>query len=275
MTHNRLFKFEVRKLAEQYGLSYTESKKRLQEILDASPDRRQVVPMPEPTIPMLLNDGKVHLGSGLEKIDPLDNFNTPKQSIVWDPSREAHIQVRGATGSGKTVLAGALVGALQDSWTIRPVDSSRVEWDNSAHTLDEALEVADFALDTIAARYSKRKDAEAHEATDETERPILLVLDGLLSFDTSDPKYDECIMKFEEILAKGRSAGVHVLELTQSQSAFSAGLDRNFAVTISMLNPRKAALHSLLWERGLALVSRYGNDTEAIRVASRRTLEFS
>lgn len=269
MTQDRLFKLQVRRLAELNGLSYTEAKKQLRSILNAQFMFTPGLTLPSPTAPKLLDNARIFLGSGLSKDSELDKFVKREHRVIWIPAVEPHILLTGYTGSGKTVFANSLVETLNDSWTVLPIDASRVEWKNGAHSFTEALEVIDFALDTMNARYSQllAEDRHSIDSTDQDNNRILIVLDGMATFDSSDSRFNECIEKLSQILRMGRAAGVHILEVAQSRSVFSHAQQHNFALNISMLNKSEAESRGIEWSRGIALLARFGFEDAVFQVA--------
>lgn len=182
---------------------------------------------------------------------------------VWNPSKDPHLAIVGATGSGKTVVAhGVIQQMAQAGWRVWLIDGKRVEftgydnWPNVellAHSVDHQVRVLKSAYDTLNARYDliNKNAGNVEELT-----PIFLVIDELSALvefvserysgvrDTTMPIVPQTLKWIADIARFGRAVKVHLVATLQrpDPSIFGGEMWGNFA-RVSMGNlPRDGSM---------------------------------
>lgn len=154
--------------------------------------------------------------------------------VSWDPIKDSNLGIFGYTGSGKTVLAESILfQALnnQDVWDIYCWDPTKVEYkhvknklnnsENYAQNLSEVIAIMQQINQKMNDRYSSmEKEGISSLAFDyPDQKRILFFIDEVAIFhDDNFLSYSETLYHFNNILRKGRAAGIYFVFTSQNPS---------------------------------------------------------
>ena len=190
-----------------------------------------------------------------------------EQSI--DLAKEGpHLVIVGPTGSGKSELLKLMLGSLLERQRVDLVlfdfkGGATLEKFSSVAigigtdlNLEAAEKLWDYILSQLASREQMFSEASVSElryfnALGSELRPIVVVIDEFASALTSGAKATACI---EDVCARGRSLGIHLIAASQSLTGISRALLTNLRARIAMassdpidfvqlgMNPNKISL---------------------------------
>lgn len=202
---------------------------------------------------LLIQNGVIKedlIGSNLpETLSHPEDFNEDPQifdlgvsrqgTVSWNPVKHSHLAIYGYTGSGKTVVANnILFQALknQDVWDIYCFDPKKVEY---SHIKDK-LNNPDNYVDTRGAAIEIIEKIDNNIKEAKVMNPTLLFIDSLdvwMEFDEAAEFHKAMFLRsLNNILQKGRAAGVHIVFTSQRPNSIGSYYLRadNFGSAIIM-----------------------------------------
>lgn len=198
-------------------------------------------------------------------------YRTPEGQLYTlfdDMTKQPHLLVAGATGSGKSVVVNGIIYNLtHDGPTTNQlilIDPKRVElaqYRDFPHCIryasepDTMIEALQYAMTVIESRYTamSKKRLKKYDGSH-----VYVIIDELADLMTTQKKHVQPLL--QRICQVGRAANVHVIACTQCPlaSVIPTAISVNFDARVGLRTRNAQDSRNILGTTGCELLPRYG-----------------